>query len=80
MNIEKALAELIQAHCLAVEELTEKQFVEAIRQACACGDFQRLVRAGDGAQSVVYIPFAREQELRARIDELEIYAKNNSDS
>lgn len=44
---------------------------EVIRQACACGDIRRLVRQGDNAQTIVYIPFADAGRLKARIAELE---------
>lgn len=67
----QAVEELARKYNLAVEGLTERQLASAILQACACGDFQRLVQTPGGAQSVVYIPFAREQELLSRIRELE---------
>jgi len=71
MEFEKKLEDLIRRYNLAVAELTENQFVSALRQAIACGDFTRLIRQEDSAQSVVYVPFAREQELRSRIARLE---------
>ena len=66
-----AVRELVTRHNLFVKELTERQLVEAIRQAISSGDFVRFVRECDLAQQVVYIPFAREAELEARIRELE---------
>lgn len=63
--------EFARKHNLAVEQLTENQFAEAIRQMIACGDFIRYVQVNSGAQQVVYIPFAREQELQTKITELE---------
>ena len=66
----KAIEECVKRHNLAVEELTEKQVVSAFRQAIECGDFVRYVQT-DGGQSVVYIPFEREQQLQAQVKELE---------
>jgi hypothetical protein len=62
------LDQLIKQHALAVEKLTQQQLAEAIKQAIVCGDFQRFVH--HDAQQVVYIPFAREAELVAQIDNL----------
>lgn len=70
----KLFQELVHKHALAVGDLTEKQLAEAIRQAIACGDFRRYVATtGDGAQAqqVIYIPFAEQARLQARIRELE---------
>lgn len=67
---ESKLKELVKRQALAVEDLTEKQLAEAIRQALACGDFQRLVCASNNSQLVVYTPFAAEARLQARIKEL----------
>jgi hypothetical protein len=68
--IQKHIEECVKRHNLAVEELTEKQVVSAFRQAIECGDFIRYVQA-DGGQSVVYIPFEREQQLQAQVKGLE---------
>lgn len=62
-SFDTILTLLIQKHNLAVDELTEKQLADTLRQALQCGDFIRLVRVDNGAQQVVYIPFEREQEL-----------------
>lgn len=62
--------EFVRKHALAVEDLTEKQLAEAIRQAIACGDFQKLVCTSNNSQLVVYSPFAAEARLQARIKEL----------
>lgn len=67
----KMIEELIREHHLAVEALTEKQLAEAIRQAIACGDFQRYVCASNSSQAVIYIPHAREAYLTGKIRELE---------
>lgn len=69
-----AFKALVREHALAVNKLTGDQLAEAIRQACACGDFQRYLavnKDGDSAQRVVYLPFAEKQRLEARIRELE---------
>jgi hypothetical protein len=68
--IEDALAEAIKKHRTACEELTERQVMEALRQALACGDFQALVEPC-GGQAVTYIPFRDVERLKARIRELE---------
>lgn len=62
-------ARLVRQYALACEALTEQQLAEAIRQALQCGDFQRLVSV-DGGQQVVYIPFAREQQLENQIEDM----------
>ena len=69
-RINKAVSDLIREHALAVEQLTENQLAEAIRQALASGDFVRLVRE-DSAQGVVYIPFAEAERLKSEINELQ---------
>lgn len=60
--------EFIKKYNIAVEELTEKQLAEALRQAIQCGDFIRNIRVTDNAQQIVYIPFARTEELQAQYD------------
>lgn len=66
-----ALGMVFRKHKLGIEHLTQQQFVECIRQTIACGDFVRLVQVDSGGQSVVYIPFAKEEKLKSRIRELE---------
>lgn len=69
-----AFKALVREHMLAVNKLTGDQLAEAIRQACACGDFQRYVvvnKDGASAQQVIYVPFAEKQRLEARIRDLE---------
>lgn len=51
----------------AEERLTEKQIIEALKQALACGDFARLVRQEDGAQAVTYVPARRVAELESAL-------------
>lgn len=70
---EKALADAIAKHHIACEELTERQLAEVMKQALTCGDIQKLVvtmPAGTLQQGVVYIPFARQQELESEIKRL----------
>ncbi len=69
--MKKHLDDLIRTHNIAIENLTKDQLAEALRQAIACGDFTRLVVAGSNAQSVMYLPYAREQELESKIAALE---------
>ena len=78
----KAIEELTTSYQLTVGGLTKEQFAEALRQAIACGDFKRLVLSHSldldypklscsVTQQVVYLPYAREQELLAKIKTLE---------
>ena len=67
---DKALGELVTKHSIACEALTEKQMVDALKQAIACGDFQRFVGTGKG-QKVVYLPYAERERLNGRVKELE---------
>lgn len=82
-RFEKTLAEAVRQGHEQLDRFTEAQMVEAIKQALLCGDFTKLVVAGDPAgmhrQAVVYIPFKRVEELeseivwlKARIAELEV--------
>lgn len=71
VRYQAALDELIRKHQIAVNGLTEHQLAEAIRQACACGDFQRHVCPSNSSQFVVYIPHAREAYLLNKVRELE---------
>jgi hypothetical protein len=74
-KFDEVLAVLLKKHSLAVEQLTEKQMATALRQAIDCGDFTRQVRVTDNAQTVTYIPFSREKELKSHIKELESVIK-----
>lgn len=69
-ELSKATEELIREHNIACEELTKEQLASAFKQAVVCGDFVRMVQSGSRAQAVVYMPFAREQELLNEIEEL----------
>lgn len=56
---------------IMIDNLTKDQLADALRQAIACGDFQRCVMLLEmPGQNVIYIPFAREQQLRAEIQRL----------
>ncbi len=66
-RVAEATAELVKKHNLAIEQLTERQLAEAICQALLSGDFIKLVNARTGGQQVIYIPFAREQQLESEI-------------
>lgn len=68
--VSKAMDEVIREHNIACDKLTKEQFVNALKQAVACGDFVKYVQAGTDAQAVVYQPFAREQELLWQIEDL----------
>jgi hypothetical protein len=67
------LKDVIRRHQIAVEQLTEQQFVEALKQAIASGDFQRHVRIDDirePAQSVVYVPYRDIEALKTELANL----------
>jgi len=68
MDIEAEIIKLIREKNIAVENLTADQLASALKQAIACGDFQRFIH--HDAQQVVYVPFARELELTLQIEEL----------
>lgn len=69
--VDEAIAKVIREHCLGVERLTEAQFVDALKQALASGDFMRHIQVGSSAQAVTYVPFREVEALRSRIRELE---------
>lgn len=66
-HTEKMLAE----KGIAAENLTTEQLARVIIQMIQCGDIIRYVQVGTDKQNVIYIPYAREQELLCRISELE---------
>ena len=72
MNLEcfQAMQRLVEARNIAIEDLTQKQVADALLQAIASGDFQRLVTTND-RQCVIYIPFAESERLKSEIKRLE---------
>lgn len=71
-KMNEALKKAVHEHNVQVENLTRAQFIEALKQACASGDFQRHVVVGpEHRQAVTYIPFRHSEEHRQRIRELE---------
>lgn len=76
-KFEAATTELVRKFQLQVDELTERQLGEAIRQIILSGDLTKYVQVGSGKQCVVYIPFAREQKLEGRITRLEELLKKH---
>jgi hypothetical protein len=60
-------ADLVRRHNLAVNDLTETQLAEAIRQALP--DFRRYVHANK--QSVVYLPGQEAERWKAKCAELQ---------
>lgn len=69
------LTEAARQYNIAHEKFTQKQLMEAFRQALECGDFVRYVSVEGNAQQVVYLPFAEQGWLKARISELEEQCK-----
>ncbi len=72
---EERLRELAIERGLAVEKLTINQFVEALRQAIAAGDFQRNIQVDGGAQAVYYLPYREASALRANVERLTVALK-----
>jgi len=77
IDLSKLTTELVNKHNLASEKLTEIQLADAIRQAIEAEDFNTLVLP-DGTQKVIYVPFLRYQELKARIFALEEQLRKTS--
>lgn len=69
--LNEAMDKLIEDFKIKMEKLNREQMADAIKQAIACGDFQKYIMVPDGASCVVYIPFQREQELLDKIKKLE---------
>lgn len=65
--LKKAADKLADEKYAAANALTEEQFIEAMRQALACGDFMRYVHIDGSCQSVTYEPFRECQSLRNRL-------------
>jgi hypothetical protein len=63
--LEGCVQKLVQQHSIACEELTERQMADAIKQAIMAGDFQKVVRARDGGQQVLYMPYHGLEGLRS---------------
>mgnify|MGYP000900474078 FL=1 len=70
IDLTKLTEDLVRQHNLATEKLTENQLADVIRQAIEAEDFNTLVLP-DGTQKVIYVPFLRYKELKARIFALE---------
>ena len=74
-QVDKLLRELSKKHLEKIEELTVKQFEDALLGAIKSGDFIRCVEHcmpnSHHAQGVIYVPFAQKLSLQARIKELE---------
>ncbi len=66
----KILDNFISKYNLAVDNLTQNQLAEAIRQMISSGDFNRYVVSGSDKQSIVYLPWSGIDELRAKYNEL----------
>jgi hypothetical protein len=65
---DEAIEKAVMAHSIAINDLTEAQTVQVFKQAIACGDISRLVRVDNHAQKVIYIPFARAQQLEGKLE------------
>lgn len=70
------ITELVKKHSLAIEEFTQEQFAEVIRQMVLAGDFIRFVHNTnnnnfDIRQAIQYIPFYDKQRLQNKVDDLE---------
>lgn len=67
-RFDELMLKLTKEHQLAMEELTQRQFVLCIRQAIECGDFRKHIYMD--MQQIYYIPFARQHELECEIKRL----------
>lgn len=75
-ELDRAVKRLVYEHNLREESLTQRQLVEAIKQAIASGDFIRQVSVPPGntfgaKQCVAYIPYRQAVEHQRTIIELE---------
>lgn len=68
--LQAMMAEFVKKHYLAVENLTEQQLAEAIRQALLSGDFVRNVLWDGSGQAVVYVPFRELERVQGLYNEL----------
>lgn len=66
--IKEVTDEAYKAACEAESNLTRDQFVEALMQAIKAGDFIRYCQQGHNAQAIVYIPYAKQQQLEANVE------------
>lgn len=67
-EINASIEKLAFKHQLAIEQLTESQLAEAIRQAILCGDFQRHISVNNN-QLVTYAPFRKLKDAERERDE-----------
>ncbi len=65
-----AAVNLIKEYNIKVEKLTRIQLAKAFLQACACGDFHKVISVSNKGQSVIYIPYREYEKLRREIAEL----------
>lgn len=73
-SFEQAVDRLVREHNLAVENLTERQLVDLLKQMIAAGDIVRYVVQEPGCeqkQCMVYQPFREVERLKARNADLE---------
>lgn len=81
---DKHVADLVRKHALAIENLTEQQLVTVLRQLIASGDIQRHVSSQSSItkhdQQVMYVPYAREQQLETEIARLKEALQNLSNA
>lgn len=68
---EKAVAEAVRKHTIAINQLTEEQVVKVFKEAIASGDIWRNLCVTNGGQSVSYAPYMEKERLEARIKSLE---------
>lgn len=68
-TVREAIAGVLAAHNVQVEQLTSLQLAEAVRQALAAGDFMRHVTV-DGRQAVTYVPYRERSSALARLQQL----------
>jgi hypothetical protein len=69
MELETKIQELVRKYQLELEDFTDYQLVEVLRQAFLSGDFRKQI-IGD-KQMIVYLPYWEVSNLLDRIEELE---------
>jgi phytoene/squalene synthetase len=74
-ELQNQLLEFVREHQIAHDQFTERQMAELIRQMLASGDIIRNVRT-DGAQNVIYVPYADMERMRSRMRLVEEHAEN----
>jgi hypothetical protein len=74
---QKAIEKMVREHHLSIAQLTEQQVAQVVGQMLASGDITLFVQSDHQGQAVIYMPYAREQELKFEIDRLKGLLEKN---